>query len=324
MRKLGILIVTLLVLFSIYFYKKKRIHENKNTIHVTVIEPMEHKAMDSIVAGFSETLAQDKKYKFKMKTENAQNDPNLLRSLLEIEKNSNSDFVVPIATAPTLMAISTIHNKPILGLAANFTEDDRRKLKYCNVTVIHDEIPVDKLLTFYLKAYPKVKTLALIHSPTDKIMPDVKKALEFGKQYGVKITPFMITSLPEIVSTLHSLPESIDGVFILKDSLVVIGIATIAQYAQEKHVPLMTSDEGSVEDGAHFSLGVYEKQIGESGAQLLLDLIHSKKNICNAPLEEMKNLSVFINNNSIIKSKMNSENIIQAARELKYNVTLVK
>ena len=41
----------------------------------------------------------------------------------------------------------------------------------------------------------------------------------------------MVSSLPELYSATQSLPKNAQGIFILKDSLIVSGISTLAKAA---------------------------------------------------------------------------------------------
>ena len=92
--------------------------------------------------------------------------------------------------------------------------------------------------------------------------------------------------------------------------------------AAARHIPLITSDEGSVENGAGFALGVRERQIGVEGAQLAVQVLNGK-NACDLPIVEVKKLSVFINQDALNQSMQKIAPIVDAAKKLQYNVEMI-
>lgn len=315
MRKYLFIIIIIIAAAISFFIMRSKKYEN--TIVIGVVQPLEHKAMDEIVAGFSETLAQNYHKKYVIKVENAQNDNNLQRAIFQKMRDAHYDIIVPIGTVATQMAVAMIHDRPIVSLAAELSEEDRKKLNPCHVTVVHDEIPVEKIFQFIHEAYPHIKTLSLLHSSSDKVLPEIPKTIAIGKLYGIAIDHYMASTLPDLISVAQSLPTDTQGIFILKDSLIVSGIGTLAKIAAQKKIPLITSDEGSVEDGASFALGVHEKQIGVEGAILTAKVLEGHE-ACSLPIQEMTRLSIFVNSKSLKEQNLKESSIQKAAQLLNY------
>jgi len=301
------------VAFSSFCFLSGCDNQTSGEKKVGIIVPIEHKAMNEIVAGFTETLNQDYGQPIKYKIANAQGDLNLQNSIIQQMKDEGYDVIVPIGTATTQMTLSAIHNQPIVSLAALYSEQDRAKQKPCNITVVHDEISPAQIVAFVHMVYPNIKKLTLIHSPTEKIYTDVNVAVAAGKQYGIEIKPMMVPTLNELYSAVNDIPSDSQGILVLKDVMIVSGISTLSQSAAKKHLPLITSDQGSVQDGAAFALGVHEREIGVEGAQLA-DAVLKGKDACSIPMIDMTKLTVFVN-----KANLSNENQpladIQAAAE---------
>ena len=319
MKKISIIVLIIIVIIGFSIYRKK----NGNQIIIGIVEPLQHKAMDEIVAGFSQTLAQNVHKKYIIKVENAQNDTNLQRAIFQRMKDAHYDLIVPIGTAPTQMAAAMIHDRPIVSLAADFGEEDRKKLNPCNITVIHDEIPSEKILKFIHEVYPNITKLSLIHSTADKVLPEVNETIAAGKTYGITVSHFMVSTLPELMAVTQALPSDTQGIFLLKDNLIVSGISTIAQIAIQKKIPLMTSDEGSVQGGASFALGVREKQIGVEGALLAAKVLEGEQ-VCSLPIQGMTQLNVFVNRKTLAAENIKEDVIQNAAKSLNYVVEFVE
>jgi putative ABC transport system substrate-binding protein len=292
-------------------------------IKIGIILPLEHQALNDIVAGFSEKLPKMYGESVQIKIMNAQGDVNLQRAIIQQMHDQHYDLIVPVATGTTQMTLSMVHDTPIVGLAADLSEADRQKLTPCNIVIVHDEIPPRKLIEFLHMTHPKLKKLTLIHSTSDKIFPDVQATIAVGKQLGIEVKALMVATLPELTSATQALSNETQGIFILKDNLIASGIATLAKAANDKHIPLFTSDEGSVQSGAGFSLGVREKQIGEEGAVLAAAVI-AGDSACHIPNVEMRKLTVFINKKSLEKELQDGNNIETAAKKLNYQVAYVE
>jgi putative ABC transport system substrate-binding protein len=293
--------------------------DHPKIITIGIIEPLEHKAMNEIVEGFSETLKKEYKQPIILDIENAQNDPNLKRAIIQKMIDQQEAIIAPIGVDAAEMTLSMTKNTriPIVSLASDLTQKDRKKLNPCHVAIVHDEINPATIIHFIHQVYPSLTQLTLIHSSANKVFPEVNEAVAAGKLEGITIQPMMVSSLPELTTAVAALPSKTQGLFILKDSLIVSGISTLSHAASQQHIPLITSDQGSVEDGAGFALGVHEKQIGVEGAKLSAAILKGTP-ACELPIAQMKNLTVFINQKALLNSQQKIDSIKSAAKKLNY------
>lgn len=297
--------------------------QKSSELTIGIIEPLEHTAMNEIVAGFSDTLSQLYHQPVRIKVENAQSDANLQRAIIQKMRDAGYTMIVPIGVGATQMSLSMVHNQPVVSLASDLTQANRDTLKPCNAAVVHDEISANQLIEFVHTVYPKLTQLMLIHSSADKVLPEVKETIEAGKKFGITVNHMMVSTLPEMYSSAQAIPQQTQGIIVLKDSLIVSGISTLAKVAADRHIPLITSDQGSVQDGATFALGVHERQIGVEGAKLAAAVLQGQS-ICSLPVVEMKNLTVFINQKSLQQDTQPIEPIKTAANQLHYSIETIQ
>lgn len=286
---------------------------------IGIIVPIQHKALDEIVASFTETLRAQTNEPLQFKVLNAQGDINIQRAIIQQMKSNQYDLVVPIGLVATQMSLATIHQQPIVGLAAHYTEVERQQQKPCNITAVHDEIPPQQSLEFIHHIYPEMTQLTLIHSAEDKIFPQVDEAVAAGKALGITIKPLLVPSLNELFSIAKAIPADSQGIFVLKDNTIVSSISTLALVANERHLPLMTSDQDSVTIGAGFAVGVFERDIGVEGAKLAKAVLEGQP-ICEIPIVDMKNLRVFINKKMLTLEGQSVEAVTKAAKQSGYEV----
>lgn len=313
-----------LFLFSITLFCFLSACNKNNTPTVGIIEPLEHTAMTEIVEGYSTTLKSLYPKKIRIKIENAQNDANLKRAIIQKMRDSGYAVILPIGVDATQMTLSMVHRQPVVSLASDLSDDMRHQLNPCNVAVVQDEIPASSSLAFIHAVYPQLSQLTLVHSASDKVIPQVKETVALAKTYGIFVKPLMVTNLPELYTIALNMPEKTQAIFVLKDSMIVSGMPTLSKIAADKKVPLITSDQGSIQEqaGGAFALGVHEREIGVEGAKLTAAILNGTAP-CQLPIVKMKRLTVFVNE-AILKAENQSfEPIASAAKQFNYPVEKV-
>lgn len=291
-------------------------------VKVGIVMPADVQAMHEIIAGFKQTLQKEYSHPIEFEVANAQSDANLQHAILMQMRDQNYNLIVPIGDDATQMAVATNKQQPILGLAADLSDADRAKLNPCNVAIVDDEVSDAKILEFVHAAYPQLKKIALVHSAADKIFPEVAQVKQEASGMGIEVKDVMTATLPDMQSAVKELPSDIQAIFVLKDALIVSGIPQLVQIAKQRQIPLITSDDGSVQNGAGFAVGVHESEIGQDGGLLAAQILDGKA-ACNLPITKMTKLTVFINKQAMASSGQNIETVINTAKQLNYKVELL-
>lgn len=290
---------------------------------IGIIIPMAHQAMTEITNGFESTLKNQYSGPIEFKIANVQGDTNLEYATILTLRDQDYDIIVPIGSNATVMTTTLIKNKPIVSLASDLADSERKKLKNCNVAVVHDEVSNEQVLRFIHQVYPTIKNIVLFHSATDKVFPEVADAKKVAAKFNIVITPIMAATLPDLQSLSQNLPAHTQAIFILKDSPIVSGIAQLVKVAEKNHIPLITSDDGSVQNGAGFALGVHEDQIGIEGARLALQILQGK-NACDLPITEMNKLTVFLNPKAMSSFNAEINPVKMVAKKMGYPIEEMK
>ena len=286
---------------------------------VAIVIPIEINAMDEIIESFEKDLQAHYSGPITFKVANAQGDMNLEHAAIASLRDQGYDLIAPVGTDATAMTLSMIKATPVLSLASDLSEAQRKKINPCNVAVVHDEISSEEQLNFIHQAFPTIKNIVLIHSAADKIFPEVDAAKLAGKKLGITITPMMAATLPELQTIANNIPTDTQAIYILKDMQTVSGTPQLAKIAQSRKIPLISSDDGSVKNGAGFALGVRENQIGVNGALLAAEILKGKK-ACDLPISEMTELTVFINPKALESFGVSTDAIKTTAEKMKYKM----
>jgi len=287
---------------------------------IGIVIPMEHEALRAIVAGFEETVSANYPGKVRFDVENAEHDLNVQRAIIQKFINQKVDMVVPVATAPAQMAITLVKKQPIVGLAAMIPDAMREKPGVADrYTGVRDEISGQKQLDFMRAVLPGLKEITMIYSLDDKVIPEAKAIIAMAQKNGIQVQSLMIQNLSELYTVSQHIDDKSQAIFILKDNLIASGVNTLVRQAQTLKIPLITSDEGTVERGAAAALGVEEKQIGVEGGKLAVKILNGVP-VKDLPIQEMSHLLIFVNKKSAQKQRLEIEKIKQYAQENNYEI----
>lgn len=290
---------------------------------IGIVLPLDHVALQAIVEGFKESVTANYPGKVRFEVENAQHDLNIQRAIIQKFINQKVDLIVPVATSTTQMTISMVHTQPILGLAAMISDSARDQNGLADrLTGVRDEIDSAKQIAFIHAILPTAKKITLIHSADDKIIPEVKATIAAAKQNGITVQPLMIQNLSDLYAVSQRVDKDSQAVFILKDNLVASGVNTLVFNANKKRLPLITSDEGTVNSGAAVALGVEEKQIGIDGGKLAAKILQGQP-INQLPIQSLSQLLIFVNDKTIDKQGLDIAAIKKYAAENHYEVKLM-
>lgn len=281
-------------------------------VTVGVLVPMQHVAMDEITDGFQQELTKNYPGKITFLVENAKGDVHLLHSILQQFKQKKVDLYAPIGTQPTQIALTVITKVPMVGIASKEILSD-------HAVTVNDEISVVKHIQLMQRVIPRLKKITLLHTASNKIIPEVSDCIQAAKHYHIRVQDLTIRQLSDLDTVSKQIDNDSQVIFILKDSLVASGIRALLNEAMKRHLPVVTSDDGTVQVGAAFALGAKEYQIGVEGAKLAARILKETA-IKDISMVTMDPLFVFINPAAAKQQGVSVNRIERAARQLGYSV----
>jgi putative ABC transport system substrate-binding protein len=289
-------------------------------VTIGILMPMEHRALHDIVEGFKESVTEHYPHPVEFMIQNAQGDIKLQRSIIELFLGQQVDMVVPIGTAATQMTLSIVKDKPIVSLAAHYTEAERQKRTPKNITGVLDEIGGKRKLDLLKATIPNLKKVTIIfHSANEKNYPELEEITQYGKQLGIEVQKIAIQNLTELSSASLAIEQNSQAILILKDHLLASGVQLLVPIALERKIPLVTSDEGSVQEGGAFALGVCESAIGQEGGTLAAKVLNGVP-IKDLPMKSVQNLTIFYNAKALEKQKIDVNKLRKYAAENQYEL----
>ncbi len=137
--------------------------------------------------------------------------------------------------------------------------------------------------------------MTLLYSASEKVAKEVPIVSQAARDLGIEVQLLMVQSMAELYSVSRAIAFDSQAIFVLKDHLIVSAIQTVVQQAQILHIPVMTSDEGSVIQGAAFAIGVKESSIGRQGALIAKAILEGESPQNIAPQTMHGPFPLFVN-----------------------------
>ena len=289
------------------------------TTTIGIVVPLELPAMTQIVNGFEKTLTKESQTPVTFIVKNAQGDNTIQRAILQEFNTSAVNIVAPIGTDAAQMAMAIIRNKPIIGIAADDLKAQAQKANNPNVTGVNSHVSATARINFIHSALPNLKKLTLVYSSDDRIFSQVTQLETAAKKDHIELQKIMVSQLSDLYTLSKNIAPNTQAILILKDELIVSGINTLVQFAEQKKIPVIASDDGSVSKGAAFALGFSEYQTGVDAAKVALMIMQGKK-AGEIPVYMMQQDYVFLNEASSKAQNLNPETIKKAAKKAGYTV----
>ncbi|MEM7494687.1 MAG: ABC transporter substrate binding protein [Myxococcota bacterium] len=298
----------------------------EGTDHVGVLVPLQHRAMDEMVAGLREELERTAgNRRVRLDVQNAHGDPHIQRAILGRFAHGGADAVVAIGTAAAQASVQLLitdrmgqRPTPVVALdvADSFAPSDNHP-----VTGTY-EADATSTWTFARRLFPQVDTITLVHSLDPKSHAQATRLARQARVDKVNLQ-LLVAQQPTDLYTVGGLVNSESGlVLILKDHLVASGVGPLVQLAQQRRIPLVTCDDGTVRGGAAFALGTAERDIGVAGAHLVQRIL-AGQSARDLPMQPLQKRVLFVNKAAAQQQGVQPRRLEQTARDLGYPIQFV-
>lgn len=107
-----------------------------------------------------------------------------------------------------------------------------------------------------------------------------------------------ITSTNEVNNAINSLVKKIDVLFVPTDNLVVSSLPIIVRSTLQAKIPIIASEQGSVELGALATAGINYYKLGYETGKMAVEVLKGT-GISNMPLKISEETDIFINEDTL-------------------------
>ncbi|KAM9864520.1 hypothetical protein ACIFOC_02678 [Leucobacter aridicollis] len=250
--------------------------EAKASYKIGVSQFVQHPALDAATAGFKQAF-DDAGVDVEWDDQNANGDQATAVTIAQGFASSDLDLVLAVATPAAQTAAQAITDKPILFTAVTDAVEgqlvESNEAPGGNVTGTSDLAPFDEQLALLKEVAPGAKKVGIVYASGEvNSQVQVDAVTEAAGPLGLEVVTKTVTTANDIAAATEALGD-VDAIYVPTDNMVVAGIASLVQVAEDKQIPVIGAEAGTVEGGAVITLGIDYTKLGYQTGEMALKVL---------------------------------------------------
>lgn len=271
--------------------------EAKASYKIGISQFVQHPALDAATAGFKDAFA-DAGVEVEWDEQNASGDQANAVTIAQGFGTAGLDLVLAVATPSAQTAAQAITDVPILFTAVTDAVEgqlvDSNEAPGGNVTGTSDLAPIDEQLALLQEIVPDAKKVGIVYASGEvNSQVQVDAATEAAKPLGLEVVTKTVTTGNDIAAATEALGD-VDAIYVPTDNMVVAGIASLVQVAEDKKIPVIGAESGTVEGGAVITLGIDYTKLGYQTGEMALKVLEGA-DTATMPVEVSKEFAYVVN-----------------------------
>lgn len=236
--------------------------------------------------------------------DNAQGDASLQNQIVDkiIRNKPNLVYVLgtPIAIAiqkrdSSLTIVQGTVTDPIeAGLALSWEGSGK------NYAATTDLPPIDKQITLIKKLIPNIKSLGIVYNTGEvnsvAVVNRIRKYIS-ENNLDIRLLERAVSNTSEVATATESLKGKVEAIYIPPDNTVHAAIQIVCKVANDNKIPVFTTVESSLKEGAFVALSLDYFKLGEESADIALLILEGKAKASEIPIKPTDNPIFIINEN---------------------------
>jgi putative ABC transport system substrate-binding protein len=270
------------------------------TLAITQI--VEHPSLDDMRRGIIDELA-DNGYiegkNLKINFQSAQGNTATAGQIAKQFAGDNPDAIVAISTPSAQSVVAATTTIPIVytavsdPLGAKLITADGKPFQD-NLTGLSSQLPLEPQLDLLQRIKPSIKTIGYVYSPGEansvSLRDNLKEALPAR---GLSLLDIPANRPTDIGMATRSLQGRADIIYTSFDNNVASAFEAMTQAANEIQMPIVASDEFSVQRGATAALGVNDYDFGRVTGKMVYRIL-SGETVNTIKPEVMNDLTLYV------------------------------
>ena len=270
------------------------------TLAITQI--VEHPSLDEMRRGIIDELADNGYIEGQNLTINFQSAQGNTATAGQIAKQfagDNPDAIVAISTPSAQSVVASTTSVPIVytavsdPLAAKLINADGTPFQD-NLTGLSSQLPLEPQIDLLQQIKPNAKTIGYVYSPGEANSVALRDRLkEILPTRGLSILDIPANRPTDIGMATRSLQGRADIIYTSMDNNVASAFEAMTQAANELKMPIVASDEFSVQRGATAALGVNDYDFGRRTGKMVYRILNGES-VSTIKPEVMNDLTLYI------------------------------
>lgn len=272
--------------------------DGSESYKIGINQLVQHPALDEATAGFKQAFA-DAGAEVEWDEQNANGEQPTALTIAQQFANADLDLALAVATPAAQATVQNLIDIPVLFTAVTDPVSaelvESMDAPGSNVTGTSDEAPTDQQLELLKDLVPEAKNVGIVYASGEvNSQVQVDAATEAAKGLDLEIETQTVTSVNEIQQAVEALGD-VDAIYVPTDNMVVSGIASLVQVAEEKKIPVIGAEAGTVEGGAAATIGIDYTELGRQTGEMALRILRDGEDPAEMPVEKATEFTYVVN-----------------------------
>ncbi|MGP6172646.1 ABC transporter substrate-binding protein [Corynebacterium sp. A21] len=259
---------------------------------------VQHPALDAATAGFKQAF-EEAGVEVTFEEQNANGEQSTALTIAQQFASDNLDLVLAVATPAAQATAQNITDIPVLFTAVTDAEAaelvDSNEAPGANVTGTSDAAPIEEQLALLQELVPDAQSIGIVYASGEvNSQVQVDAVTEAAGPLDLEVKTQTVTTVNEIQQAVEALGD-VDVIYVPTDNMVVSGIASLVQVAEQKSIPVIGAESGTVEGGAAATLGIDYTELGRQTGEMALDILQDGADPATTPVQTAQEFTYVIN-----------------------------
>lgn len=265
---------------------------------IGISQLVQHPALDAATEGFKEAFA-DAGVDVEFTEQNANGEQATALTIAQQFAGQNLDLILANATPAAQAMAQNVTDTPILFTSVTDPVEAELVNDWdapgANITGTSDKTPLKDQFDLIEQLSPETKTIGIVYASGEvNSQIQVKDAEAEAKERGWTVETQTVTSVGEIPQAAETL-SGVDVFYVPTDNMVVSGISSLVQVAEQHQIPVIGAEAGTVEGGAAATIGIDYKELGRQTGEMALRILRDGEDPAEMPVETATEFSYVVN-----------------------------
>lgn len=269
-----------------------------DSYRVGINQLVQHPALDAATTGFKEAF-EEAGVDVTFDEQNANGEQGTALTISQQFASDNLDLVLAVATPAAQATAQNITDIPVLFTAVTDAVSaelvDSNEAPGGNVTGTSDIAPIEQQLELLQQLVPDAKSIGIVYASGEvNSQVQVDEVTKAAEPLGLSVNTQTVTTVNEIQQAVEALGD-VDVIYVPTDNMVVSGISSLVQVAEQKQIPVIAAESGTVEGGALATLGIDYTELGRQTGEMALRILQDGEDPATMPVETATEFIYVIN-----------------------------
>lgn len=265
---------------------------------VGISQLVQHPALDTATEGFKAAF-EAAGIEVEFDEQNANGEQATALTIAQTFAGADLDLTLAVATPAAQALAQNIQDKPVLftavtdAVSAELVESNEKPGG--NLTGTSDMAPISEQIDLLKELVPDAKSVGIVYSSGEvNSQVQVEEFTEIAGGKDLQVKTQTVSSANEIQQAVEALGD-VDAIYVPTDNMVVAGIASLVGVAEQKQIPVIAAESGTVEGGAAATLGIDYFALGKQTGEMAIEILENGGDPATMPVQTANEFTYVIN-----------------------------